>query len=65
MGSGIDAYLDAVKQAPIRGQKNKFKNLKDQEMKKTNWSDDDVDNYSSLKKGKTLGKSKISKPKQI
>ncbi|WLF81191.1 pre-rRNA processing protein [Lodderomyces elongisporus] len=78
-GSGIDAYLDAVKQAPVRGQKNKLK------FKKTkggddddgdNWSDDDDDDdtnnnnndraganpKSALKKSKTLGKSKISKP---
>lgn len=62
-GSGIDAYLDAVKQAPIRGQKNKLK-FKRSRNEEDNWSDDDADSTPVLKKGKTLGKSKISKPKQ-
>lgn len=62
-GSGIDAYLDAVKQAPIRGQKNKLK-FKRSRNEEDNWSDDDEESSPVLKKGKTLGKSKISKPKQ-
>ncbi|KAI5950128.1 RRP12 [Candida jiufengensis] len=61
--SGIDAYLDAVKQAPIRGQKNKlkFKKTKDDE----DWSDDDDDDEKDepkRKKSKVMGKSKIQKP---
>lgn len=64
--SGIDAYLDAVKQAPVRGQKNKlkFKKSKDEE----DWSDDEKPAAKSFQnkgfQGKALGRSKISKPKQ-
>ncbi|CAK9441954.1 uncharacterized protein LODBEIA_P57800 [Lodderomyces beijingensis] len=64
--SGIDAYLDAVKQAPVRGQKNKLK------FKKTkngddgeSWSDDDEEQNAPSpfkSKSKVLGRSKISKP---
>ncbi|RCK65716.1 Ribosomal RNA-processing protein 12 [Candida viswanathii] len=62
-GSGIDAYLDAVKQAPVKGQKNKLK-FKRSRGEDEEWSDDE-DSSPVLKKGKTgtIGKSKISKPK--
>ncbi|RLV92488.1 Ribosomal RNA-processing protein 12 [Spathaspora sp. JA1] len=56
--SGIDAYLDAVKQAPVRGQRNK---LKFKKTKEEEWSDDEDD---VKPKGKVQGKSKITKPKQ-
>lgn len=52
---GIDAYLDAVKQAPVRGQKNRLKFKKTQE---DDWSDDEPAE-------KIAGaKSRVSKPKQ-
>lgn len=62
-GSGIDAYLDAVKQAPVRGQKNKlkFKKNKDED----NWSDDEEDVKKPIKSNKTSGKGgRVGKPKQ-
>lgn len=61
--SGIDAYLDAVKQAPVRGQKNKlkFKKSKDEE----NWSDSEDEAPKARKfKGKLEQRSRVSKPKQ-
>lgn len=62
--SGIDAYLDAVKQAPVRGQKNKlkFKKSKDED----DWSDSDEEEKPKKMqpRGKTFNKSRISKPKQ-
>lgn len=61
--SGIDAYLDAVKQAPVKGQKNKLKFKRSRNDEDQDWSDDE-DSTPVLKKGKTMGKSKISKPKQ-
>lgn len=64
-GSGIDAYLDAVKQAPVRGQRNKlkFKKSKDNE---EDWSDseDEKPQPRSSNKPKVNSKSRISKPKQ-
>ncbi|OBA23712.1 NUC173-domain-containing protein [Metschnikowia bicuspidata var. bicuspidata NRRL YB-4993] len=64
LGSGIDAYLDAVKQAPVRGQKNKlkFKKSKDEE----EWSDSEDDKPAprQAQKGKYSQKSGVSKPKQ-
>ncbi|KAI5958155.1 RRP12 [Candida margitis] len=63
-GSGIDAYLDAVKQAPVRGQKNKLKFKKSKGDDEESWSDDDEEagRKPATKKAKVLGKSKISKP---
>lgn len=63
-GSGIDAYLDAVKQAPVRGQKNKLKFKKNKN--EDDWSDDEEDaKPKPAKTGKTLGKgNRIGKPKQ-
>lgn len=63
--SGIDAYLDAVKQAPVRGQKNK---LKFKKSKEDDWSDSEEPS-NSVKTERTStafknSKSKISKPKQ-
>lgn len=62
-GSGIDAYLDAVKLAPVRGQKNKLKFKK-----KTgdNWSDDDEEEKPAPRnpKGTFSNKARVSKPKQ-
>lgn len=57
-GSGVDAYLDAVKQAPIRGQRNKlkFKNKRQDE----EWSDDDEE----VRK-KPVTKSRVSKPRKF
>ncbi|CCG25154.1 Rrp12 protein [Candida orthopsilosis Co 90-125] len=60
--SGIDAYLDAVKQAPVRGQKNKLKFKKSKGDDDETWSDDEEETKKSVKKSKVLGKSKISKP---
>lgn len=56
--SGIDAYLDAVKQAPIRGQKGKLKFK--QKHTEEDWSDDD----EPVEKTKfhPKAKSKINKP---
>ncbi|GEQ69724.1 hypothetical protein JCM33374_g3398 [Metschnikowia sp. JCM 33374] len=63
-GSGIDAYLDAVKQAPVRGQKNKlkFKKSKDED----DWSDSEDEKPAprSAQKGKFSKKAGVSKPKQ-
>lgn len=62
-GSGIDAYLDAVKQAPVRGQKNKLKFKKNKE--EDNWSDDEEEAKPKAKTGKALGKgNRVGKPKQ-
>ncbi|SGZ57106.1 CIC11C00000001686 [Sungouiella intermedia] len=60
-GSGIDAYLDAVKQAPVRGQKNKlkFKKTKDEE----DWSDSEDEKPRKLK-SKADKRSRVTKPKQ-
>ena len=62
-GSGIDAYLDAVKQAPVRGQRNK---LKFKKTKEDDWSDnEDEPERPSKQRPLTKSKnSKISKPKQ-
>lgn len=62
--SGIDAYLDAVKQAPVRGQKNK---LKFKKVKEDDWSDsEDAPVTKPSSKGKGIGKanSRVTKPKQ-
>lgn len=58
-GSGIDAYLDAVKQAPVRGQKNKLKFK--QNKKEDDWSDDEED---ARPQKKFRNNSKITKPKK-
>lgn len=63
LGSGIDAYLDAVKQAPVRGQRNKlkFKKTKDEE----DWSEDEAEKPApKASKGKFTNRAKVSKPKQ-
>ncbi|CAK7897805.1 ribosomal RNA-processing protein 12 [[Candida] anglica] len=63
-GSGIDAYVDAIKQAPVRGQRNKlkYKNSKTED----DWSDSEGEEEKSSKKNKGgkkfVNKSKISKP---
>lgn len=62
-GSGIDAYLDAVKQAPIRGQRNrlKFKNKKVEE----DWSDSEEEEPAPKSRpSKFNNGSKITKPKK-
>lgn len=60
--SGIDAYLDAVKQAPVRGQKNKLKFKKTKE--EDDWSDSDEEEKPKKQpRGKTFNKSRVSKPK--
>lgn len=59
-GSGIDAYLDAVKQAPVRGQKNK---LKFKKTKEDDWSDDEEEKPNA-KRAKVAIRAKVSKPKQ-
>lgn len=60
--SGIDAYLDAVKQAPVRGQKNKlkFKKSRDEE----DWSDSEDEKPAPKKFKKADSRSRVSKPKQ-
>lgn len=60
--SGIDAYLDAVKQAPVRGQKNKlkFKKSKDED----NWSDSEDEAPAKTQKPKSLNRARVNKPKQ-
>lgn len=62
-GSGIDAYLDAIKQAPARGQRNKLKFK--QSKNKDNWSDSEDDEEDTKPKAKRdfKTKSKITKPK--
>ncbi|EGV63832.1 pre-rRNA processing protein [Yamadazyma tenuis] len=64
-GSGIDAYLDAVKQGPIRGQKNRMKFKKDNA--DDDWSDDDEPpqetHHRPSKNDKFKGNARISKPK--
>lgn len=58
--SGIDAYLDAVKQAPLRGQKNKLKWAKGKKGEDAeDWSDDE-----KKPKVHTKNTSRVSKPKQ-
>ncbi|ODV82105.1 putative ribosome export protein [Suhomyces tanzawaensis NRRL Y-17324] len=59
-GSGVDAYLDAVKQAPVRGQRNKLKFKKSKE--EDNWSDDE-DSQPAAKKA-YKGSNKVMKPRQ-
>ncbi|KAK6458428.1 pre-rRNA processing protein [Scheffersomyces xylosifermentans] len=64
-GSGIDAYLDAVKQAPQRGQRNKLKFKKSKESNE-DWSDDEQEPERPSRgapKG-NFGKSRVSKPKK-
>lgn len=60
--SGIDAYLDAVKQAPVRGQKNKlkFKKSKDED----NWSDSEDEAPAPKAQKKTMNRARVNKPKQ-
>ena len=58
-GSGVDAYLDAVKQAPIRGQRNKLK-FKNKRQNEDDWSDDEPE----VKKKPTTN-SRVSKPKKF
>lgn len=60
--SGIDAYLDAVKQAPVRGQKNKlkFKKTKDED----NWSDSEDEAPKRKAAIKELARGRVGKPKQ-
>lgn len=62
-GSGIDAYLDAVKQAPVRGQKNKLKFKKSKN--EDDWSDDEQEEAKPAREltRKTLGKgNRVGKP---
>ncbi|GBL51078.1 hypothetical_protein [Candidozyma auris] len=62
-GSGIDAYLDAVKQAPVRGQKNKLKFKKSKN--EDDWSDDEQEEAKPAREStrKTLGKgNRVGKP---
>lgn len=63
-GSGIDAYLDAVKQAPVRGQRNKLKFKKN--TGEDDWSEDEEEKPQTFRnnqpKGKVFNKSRISKP---
>ncbi|KAG7192474.1 uncharacterized protein KQ657_001875 [Scheffersomyces spartinae] len=61
-GSGIDAYLDAVKQQPVRGQRNKlkFKRGKKAEDEEA-WSDDDQPKQTLKFKSKVASNSRISK----
>lgn len=54
-GSGIDAYLDAVKQAPVRGQRNKLKFKKQKQ--EDDWSDDEEE------KPRAKVNKRIQKPK--
>lgn len=57
--SGIDAYLDAVKQAPVRGQKNK---LKFKKSKEDDWSDDEEE--TRKRPTKVDKRLRVLKPKQ-
>lgn len=61
-GSGIDAYVDALNQAPIRGQKNKlkFKKTKDD----GHWSDDESGTSGTQKTpaGRTNSRARVTKP---
>lgn len=59
--SGIDAYLDAVKQAPVRGQKNK---LKFKKTKEDEWSDSEESAPVSKPKNFKGTHSRVTKPKQ-
>lgn len=65
-GSGVDAYLDAIKQQPVRGQRNKLKFKKSRDNEE-DWgeSEDEAEQKPAKKnfKGKVSG-NKISKPKQ-
>ncbi|GAV54853.1 hypothetical protein ZYGR_0AS01760 [Zygosaccharomyces rouxii] len=58
--SGIDAYMDAVKQGPIRGQRNRLK-FKKGARSGANVSDDEVDDDLKLPKKTADTKSKIGK----
>lgn len=59
--SGIDAYLDAVKQAPVRGQKNK---LKFKKSKEDDWSDTEDSVPTPTAKTFKPSNAKVTKPKQ-
>ncbi|KAK6201714.1 NUC173 domain-containing protein [Scheffersomyces amazonensis] len=69
-GSGLDAYLEAVKQAPIRGQRNKLKYKRGNRNAEDDWSDDEQDTPETSNrtknpnKGKNLTNSRVNKPKQ-
>lgn len=58
--SGINAYVEAVKSGPVRGQKNKFKFKKGKDAD----NDDDDEDLSDLKKPKfqNSNKNRIGKP---
>lgn len=62
LGLGIDAYLDAVKQAPVRGQKNKLKWKKggDEEV---DWDDDPAPKVAAKTKSNKIGKPQQKKQK--
>lgn len=60
-GLGIDAYLDAVKQAPVRGQKNKLKWKKGTE-EEIDWNDDPAPRAATAKTNK-IGKPQNKKQK--
>lgn len=61
-GTGIDAYVDALKQQPVRGQKNRMKFKKPS--KEDNWSDDEEEAPAVAAKAKTQSKGRVGKPKQ-
>lgn len=62
--SGIDAYLDAVKLAPVRGQKNKLKFKKNKNEDDFSEDEDEKPAFKKSSNNKLMNKSKIQKPKQ-
>ncbi|GME87027.1 unnamed protein product [Ambrosiozyma monospora] len=66
--NSIDAYVDAIKQGPIRGQRNKLKFKKDSKKDNIDWDSDDEDEKPRNKrdnfKGGKRGVNKVNKPKQ-
>ena len=62
--SGIDAYLDAVKLAPVRGQKNKLKFKKNKNEDDFSEDEDEKAAFKKSSNNKLMNKSKIQKPKQ-
>lgn len=60
--SGIDAYLDAVKQAPVRSRKNKLKFKKSH--RDDDWSDSENMSVPKVRTQTKSSNSKVTKPKQ-
>lgn len=61
-GLGIDAYVDALKQAPVRGQRNRLKFKKNNDA--DDWSDSDHELEAPAPKARASGRVSKPRPKQ-